>query len=119
MGDISVRHLKRQLGALGCHLGATPAPAPVAAAAASAANKRVWFIRHGESETNVSEDWTARDPDLTAAGRAQAERVPADPILAEALAAPGPGSTRAELVVVSPMTRTLRTAELALSGVRP
>ena len=55
-------------------------------AAASRKKKTIWFIRHGESETNVSEDWTHSDPDLTARGRQQAEGVSADPLLAEALA---------------------------------
>ena len=53
---------------------------------ATTKSKRIWFVRHGESETNVSEDWTHRDPDLTARGIMQAEAVPSDPILADALA---------------------------------
>ena len=111
-----------------CERPATPAAAPgpagpagpaarairrLGASAAASAAKRVWFIRHGESETNVSEDWTHRDPDLTSRGRHQAESVPADPLIAPALAPRGSG-TQAELVVTSPLTRTLRTATLAL-----
>ena len=73
--------------------------------------KTCWFIRHGQSETNVSEDWTQRDPALTALGRQQAKDVAFDPILTDAL------SGGVELVVVSPMLRTLQTATLALGAV--
>ena len=110
-----LRRLARQLRAQQ-RPASSPPPHPAAAAEPSA--KRVWFVRHGESQTNVSGDWTHRDPDLTANGRAQAERVPLDPILADALAAPNSGS-RAELVVVSPLLRTLRTAMVALGEQQP
>ena len=83
-----------RLGCLSSHVVQQPQPVVAAAAASSGrraadATKTIWFVRHGESETNVSEDWTHRDPDLTARGVQQAEAVPADPILAGALA-PGP-----------------------------
>ena len=112
-----LRSLARQLRAQQPP-GVTSSPPPHPAAAAEPSAKRVWFVRHGESQTNVSGDWTHRDPDLTANGRAQAERVPLDPILADALAPPDSGS-RAELVVVSPLLRTLRTAMVALGEQQP
>uniref|UniRef100_A0A7S0M519 Phosphoglycerate mutase-like protein n=1 Tax=Cryptomonas curvata TaxID=233186 RepID=A0A7S0M519_9CRYP len=80
--------------------------------------KRVWFIRHAEAQHNVAErehelgslvllqensGWTYWDAGLTVAGQAQCGRLRRE---IEAL----PHPLDLELVVVSPLTRTLQTA---------
>ena len=77
--------------------------------------KRVWLIRHGEAEHNKAAGTVGReaarrmsDPGLTHLGREQARQVPADALLKDALGTSGSG--RAELIVVSPLLRTLQTA---------
>lgn len=71
------------------------------------ANKKlVWFVRHGEAGHNVTHDSTKRDPGLTAHGREQALAVAASGVL----------RVDAQLLVTSPMRRTLETATFAVSG---
>lgn len=69
--------------------------------------KRVWFVRHGEAEHNATRDSSVRDPGLTPKGCEQAR----------ALARTKALEVGAQLIVVSPLRRTLQTAELALPDV--
>ena len=78
------------------------------------AAKTVWFVRHGEAEHNallavgkVEEARAVRDPALTARGVAQAEKLRGNPLLAEALSSRS--GSAAELLVMSPMRRTIET----------
>lgn len=68
------------------------------------ATKLVWFVRHAEAAHNVSHDSSTRDPGLTPAGREQAAQ----------LELSGALRVGAELVVSSPMRRTLETAQIAV-----
>lgn len=72
-------------------------------------DKTVLFVRHGEAEHNVSGDWSIRDPALTETGKFQAQE------LAKARLAEG---MRAEVVISSPLRRTLETTWWAFSGSR-
>mmetsp|Transcript_19170 Transcript_19170/g.47097 ORF Transcript_19170/g.47097 Transcript_19170/m.47097 type:complete len:303 (-) Transcript_19170:544-1452(-) len=73
-------------------------------APAPAQRKLVWFVRHAEALHNVSKDSSQRDPGLTDNGRAQAQ----------ALATSGSLDVGPDLIVSSPLKRTLETAVLAL-----
>jgi broad specificity phosphatase PhoE len=75
-----------------------------------AGHKTVYCIRHGQAEHNVSGDLTLRDPRLTALGRAQAALLPRAAVLL---------GRRVELVVSSPLRRTLETACLGFGGHSP
>lgn len=81
-----------------------PSPRTSKDAAAPHGGKLVWFVRHAEALHNASGDSSVRDPGLTKTGREQAL----------ALAASGALRVDAQLVVASPMRRTLETASLAL-----
>ncbi|KAG8467518.1 hypothetical protein KFE25_000834 [Diacronema lutheri] len=72
------------------------------------AHKVVYLIRHGQAEHNVSGDLTIRDPPLTEQGRAQAAGLLAS--------APVLHGRTVELVVASPMRRTLETARIAFAS---
>ena len=72
----------------------------------SAGTKRVLFVRHAEGVHNATENWDIPDPELTEKGAGQAQELRA------ALAAQGVFQ-ELELIVVSPLRRTLRTALLA------
>jgi broad specificity phosphatase PhoE len=72
----------------------------------SAGTKRVLFVRHAEGVHNATENWDIPDPELTVKGVGQAQALHA------ALAARGV-FPELELIVVSPLRRTLRTALLA------
>lgn len=81
---------------------------------ADAEAKTVWFVRHGEAEHNrllstgkQQEARTLRDPGLTPRGFAQAKKLRFNPLLSDALSSK-PGSA-AELLVLSPMRRTIET----------
>jgi broad specificity phosphatase PhoE len=81
------------------------------------------LCRHGEAEHNSSSEWTLRDPSLTLNGRRQARSARAT-LMAQGLlgAAPleaeceGSSSAQAQLVVSSPLRRTLQTAEILCAG---
>ena len=77
-----------------------------------ASEKRIYFIRHGQSESNIlfykgkiSQARAILDPGLSDTGFAQAEKASRDPILGEALQSESP-----VLVVISPLRRTIQTA---------
>ena len=78
--------------------------------------KTVWLVRHGEAAHNVllatgkkEEAAKLRDPRLTARGIAQSKKLRSNPLLVEALSSREPGSA-VELLVLSPMRRTIETA---------
>ncbi|KAK8197490.1 histidine phosphatase superfamily [Phyllosticta capitalensis] len=66
------------------------------------------LCRHSEAEHNASQNYSLPDPPLTALGEQQSVQ------LGEHLRANLPLAEQAELIVVSPMVRTLQTATLAL-----
>ena len=80
--------------------------------------------RHGEAEHNTASEWTLRDPSLTMHGRRQARAARAALVAQGVLgaqlfgdAAEGPGgAVDAQLVVASPLRRTLQTAEILCAG---
>ena len=72
--------------------------------------KTVVLIRHGEGEHNVNKDYTLKDPVLTEKGRAQATKMREADI---------PGKLDTQLVVVSPLRRTLQTALYAFGESYP
>ena len=85
---------------------------------ASASTKAVWFVRHGQSEANVlfyagkvQEARAIRDPGLSEQGVAQARGVPAkyQAVLGSALSIE-PSTEQIDLLVISPMRRTIQTA---------
>ncbi|RBQ73554.1 hypothetical protein VDGD_01601 [Verticillium dahliae] len=59
----------------------------------------IYLVRHAEAEHNISKDFTIRDPPLTTAGKAQAST----------LAATLPEPASIDVVITSPLTRTLQT----------
>eukprot|EP00929_Paragymnodinium_shiwhaense_P032783 TRINITY_DN18124_c0_g1_i1.p1 TRINITY_DN18124_c0_g1~~TRINITY_DN18124_c0_g1_i1.p1 ORF type:complete len:255 (+),score=28.92 TRINITY_DN18124_c0_g1_i1:98-862(+) len=80
-------------------------------------HKTIWFVRHGQAEHNVlyhsgknEEAVVMLDAELTALGREQARAVAGDTLLAPALKDP----EGVELVVASPLRRTVETALLAV-----
>ena len=84
--------------------------------------QRVYFIRHGLSEANVlfyagkvDQSRAILDPALAPRGEEQARAVSTEPLLSAALAMPGDGDgdEAAQLLVVSPLRRTIQTAHLA------
>lgn len=83
--------------------------------------KKIYFVRHGQSEANVlfyagrvAEARAIRDPGLSEVGRGQARAVRDEykDVLAGALELE-PTPNRVDLLVVSPMRRTIQTAMLA------
>merc|ERR1719277_1604469 len=68
--------------------------------------KTVLLVRHAEALHNASQDCRLRDPELTGKGVKQAQEL-AKGRLAEGM--------RAEVLVVSPMRRTLQTAVLGFA----
>eukprot|EP01044_Picomonas_judraskeda_P027740 COSAG03_NODE_8938_length_758_cov_1.274659_2_plen_120_part_01 len=88
---------------------------------ADAQAKTVWFVRHGEAEHNrllatgkQQEARALRDPRLTPRGCAQAKKLRSNPLLSDALSSQ-PGSA-AELLVLSPMRRTIETGAMAFGA---
>mmetsp|Transcript_19053 Transcript_19053/g.62724 ORF Transcript_19053/g.62724 Transcript_19053/m.62724 type:complete len:608 (-) Transcript_19053:889-2712(-) len=81
------------------------------------APKSVIFIRHGEAEHNSFADWGTRDPVLTENGWSQARGLRHLAILRDALGFNGKDK-RAQLVVVSPLRRTLQTAQALMEIMR-
>ena len=71
--------------------------------------------RHGEAEHNTASEWTLRDPSLTMHGRRQARAARAT--LADQGVLGIDEAARAQLVVASPLRRTLQTAEILCAGV--
>eukprot|EP00158_Paraphelidium_tribonemae_P006395 Partr_v1_DN27801_c0_g1_i2_m22664 putative phosphoglycerate mutase len=69
------------------------------------AAKTIYFIRHAQALHNVASDFSIPDPRLTALGIRQAQRI-RDTIPADALA-------NLELIVTSPMHRTVQTTLIA------
>ena len=94
---------------------------PVSAVAGSSMGrdvvKSVWLIRHGESEHNTSSDWGIRDPGLTEKGWKQAKALKHETLLKGVLGHYGPDEV-AQLVIVSPLRRTLQTALAVADGMR-
>jgi len=81
--------------------------------------KSVCFIRHGQAMHNIPYEQGKRDeaikildPELSDLGKEQAKGVQTDPLLLEAMG--GEDGNGIELVVVSPLRRTIQTALLAL-----
>mmetsp|Transcript_39350 Transcript_39350/g.93078 ORF Transcript_39350/g.93078 Transcript_39350/m.93078 type:complete len:250 (-) Transcript_39350:179-928(-) len=81
--------------------------------------KTVCFIRHGQAMHNIPYEQGKRDeaikildPHLTDLGREQAKSMQENPLLLEALG--GDDCSGVELVVVSPLSRTIQTALLGL-----
>lgn len=71
----------------------------------SCRGKTIFFVRHAEAHHNPTKDYRLKDPMLTASGVEQALRIRQDfPV--DALA-------NVELIVCSPMKRTLQTCQLA------
>jgi len=88
---------------------------PVNTAAAAGPKKVLYLIRHGQGVHNVlyesgrhEESHAVLDPSLTEVGFQQAKDVAADPLLQKALH--GTADEKVQLVVVSPLRRTLQTA---------
>jgi len=70
--------------------------------------KEVWFVRHGQAEHNLTDDFELPDPSLTNYGVEQAKAVPGEEILSDALSrAP---DRRAQLIITSPLRRTIQTS---------
>lgn len=65
--------------------------------------KKLYFIRHGESQAQVSGDWTTPESPLSQAGKIQAEQAAAEAI-AEKI--------RFDIIVSSPYERALQTARI-------
>jgi len=92
--------------------------------------KRVWCVRHGQAEHNVAvseeiakfraegREWSLgksealgiRDPPLTEFGRQQARIAGTDSLICDTALAASGSPERAQLIVVSPLRRTLQTA---------
>lgn len=92
--------------------------------------KRVWCVRHGQAEHNVAisaeaarfraegREWSLatsqalgiRDPALTEFGREQARIASTDSLICDSALSASGSPERAQLVVVSPLRRTLQTA---------
>lgn len=89
---------------------APPGEAPFRRRTPLSGYKTVYCVRHGQAEHNVSGDLTLRDPRLTELGREQAALLLRAPVLL---------GKRVELVVSSPLRRTLETACLAFGGHSP
>lgn len=93
----------------------------VSLSATASEDKLVWFIRHGQAEHNVLYEsgdaegcMALMDPALTAKGQDQATNVAEDPLLKPYLAALlDQGGV--DLVVSSPLCRTVETALFALA----
>eukprot|EP00408_Alexandrium_pacificum_P027315 CAMPEP_0171190332 /NCGR_PEP_ID=MMETSP0790-20130122/18802_1 /TAXON_ID=2925 /ORGANISM="Alexandrium catenella, Strain OF101" /LENGTH=371 /DNA_ID=CAMNT_0011655461 /DNA_START=75 /DNA_END=1190 /DNA_ORIENTATION=+ len=80
----------------------------------------VYFVRHGQAWSNKLpwvEGGLLLDPLLTPLGVEQAKNISSNPVIADALSSDP--SLRAELVVVSPMRRTLETAIFGLNSSLP
>mmetsp|Transcript_95513 Transcript_95513/g.221557 ORF Transcript_95513/g.221557 Transcript_95513/m.221557 type:complete len:261 (+) Transcript_95513:48-830(+) len=78
--------------------------------------KIVYFIRHGEAMNNLGDhniDEHMRDAPLTQRGKEQATQLRHKKLLSDALG--GNTSHRVQLIVASPMMRTLETALLAFN----
>jgi len=73
--------------------------------------KDIWLIRHGESEHNTASDWGIRDPGLTDQGWKQAKALKHEPLLKGALGQYEGTEQMVELILVSPLRRTLQTAQ--------
>jgi hypothetical protein len=73
------------------------------------------LARHGEADHNARSEWTLRDPSLTLQGRRQARSAQASLTRQGVLGIDD--AARAQLVVASPMRRTLQTAEILTAGV--
>jgi len=74
-------------------------------------DKIVYFVRHGKKVLNEE------DPSLSKLGKVQAKHLRMEPLLAAALSANA--SHRAQLLLVSPLKRTMETALLGFGGLFP
>lgn len=85
--------------------------APALAIRASAV-KRVWCIRHGQAEHNVSSDYSLKDPALTELGIRQAKALTSNAALQRAFSEIPlqRASCKVPLLVSSPLHRTLQTS---------
>eukprot|EP00421_Protoceratium_reticulatum_P009840 CAMPEP_0168358606 /NCGR_PEP_ID=MMETSP0228-20121227/1206_1 /TAXON_ID=133427 /ORGANISM="Protoceratium reticulatum, Strain CCCM 535 (=CCMP 1889)" /LENGTH=235 /DNA_ID=CAMNT_0008371195 /DNA_START=55 /DNA_END=759 /DNA_ORIENTATION=- len=79
--------------------------------------KVVFFVRHGEAQHNVGMDFSIPDPVLTPRGEEQSFSLKANAFLAAALS--DDARWRAQLLVVSPLRRTVQTAALGFGGLAP
>ncbi len=78
----------------------------------SSSAKTVLFIRHGQGDHNVTiKNWKLIDPHLNATGQQQAKE------LAKRLGGAAGPLRSVELVVTSPLTRAMQTAQAAFEGV--
>lgn len=83
-------------------------------------DKVVYWIRHAQGQHNVlpfEEGGKIWDPEVTDAGKLQARQIRHDPVLSEAIS--DDPDKRVQLVVVSPLLRTMQTAILGLNSVLP
>lgn len=80
-------------------------------------DKVVYFVRHGQAWHNQLLDWNLPDPELTPKGEEQSFSLQSGSRLAAALSADA--GRRAELLVVSPLRRTLQTALVGFGDLKP
>mmetsp|Transcript_123601 Transcript_123601/g.344118 ORF Transcript_123601/g.344118 Transcript_123601/m.344118 type:complete len:255 (+) Transcript_123601:48-812(+) len=79
--------------------------------------KIAYFVRHGEAWHNAKTDYSIPDPDLTPKGEEQAFSLRSNPQLVAALSSDK--GFRAQLLVVSPLRRTLQTAAVGFGDLQP
>mmetsp|Transcript_8073 Transcript_8073/g.23727 ORF Transcript_8073/g.23727 Transcript_8073/m.23727 type:complete len:345 (+) Transcript_8073:87-1121(+) len=85
-------------------------PAPPKRRTPKAGHKTIYLVRHGQAEHNVSGNLALRDPPLTAFGKRQAKVLDMAPVLQ---------GRKVELVVASPLRRTLETAVIGFANQEP
>mmetsp|Transcript_8065 Transcript_8065/g.23734 ORF Transcript_8065/g.23734 Transcript_8065/m.23734 type:complete len:345 (+) Transcript_8065:56-1090(+) len=73
-------------------------------------HKTIYLVRHGQADHNVTGDLTKRDPRLTDLGRRQSRLLDVAPVLI---------GRQVELVVSSPLRRTLETAAIGFGEASP
>ena len=81
----------------------------------SGREKEIWFVRHAEGFHNSTQDQSIPDPMLTPRGRLQCKTLRESPRFKGLFSGLGINH-RPELLVVSPMRRTLETADLLLGA---
>jgi broad specificity phosphatase PhoE len=83
-------------------------------------NKQVWFVRHGEAEHNISDDFDCPDPALTETGKQQAHKVSRDTESGLRYALYNKDKhNRPQLIITSPLRRTIQTTIAAFGDLRP